>query len=219
MKIITTSDTHNLHNFIPQEWLESADCIIYAGDMTSRGTLSEVSEFLRWFSKLSYKYKILIAGNHDWAFEKNPFVCNEMIENLNKDLTNPIIYLNDSGVEIEGIKIWGSPIQPYFHNWAFNRTSVTIQKHWDLIPLDTDILVTHGPVENILDRTLWQNANVGCPYLKNVIENTKIKLHICGHIHEAYGKEVQNGVTFLNASAVDYNYQIVNKPHIFEFIK
>jgi hypothetical protein len=58
-----------------------------------------------------------------------------------------VIYLNDSGVEIDGLKFWGSPVQPYFHNWAFNRIGDDICKHWELIPLDTDILITHGPVK------------------------------------------------------------------------
>jgi hypothetical protein len=34
-----------------------------------------------------------------------------------------VIYLNDSGVEIDGLK-FGVPVQPYFHNWAFNRIDV-----------------------------------------------------------------------------------------------
>jgi hypothetical protein len=40
-----------------------------------------------------------------------------------------VIYLNDSGVEIDGLKFWGSPVQPYFHNWAFNRIGDDICKH------------------------------------------------------------------------------------------
>lgn len=46
---------------------------------------------------------------------------------------------------IDGLKIWGSPIQHEFFNWAFNRKrGKEIKKHWDLIPSDTNILITHG---------------------------------------------------------------------------
>ena len=48
-----------------------------------------------------------------------------------------IIFLNDSGCVLENIKIWGSPVQPWFYDWAFNRTrGAEIKKHWDLIPKD-----------------------------------------------------------------------------------
>tara|TARA_Y100000296_G_C5174834_1_gene259491 strand:- start:2061 stop:2591 length:531 start_codon:yes stop_codon:yes gene_type:complete len=57
-----------------------------------------------------------------------------------------IKYLNDSSITIDGIKFWGSPIQPWFHDWAFNRKRGNeIRKHWELIPTNTDVLLTHGP--------------------------------------------------------------------------
>jgi len=36
--------------------------------------------------------------------------------------------------------------QPVFCDWAFNlERGEPLQKKWDLIPEDTDILITHGP--------------------------------------------------------------------------
>ena len=69
MKILTISDTHTKHNQIPLEWLEPADMIIHAGDISSMGYLHEIKNFCYWFSKLDqYKHKIFIAGNHDYRF-------------------------------------------------------------------------------------------------------------------------------------------------------
>ncbi len=208
MKFVCISDTHNLHKKILD--IPQGDVIIHAGDVSSRGSKKEIKKFLNWYANLDFKYKIFIAGNHDFYFEEED---NNMIQEI---IPENIIYLNDSACEIEGIKIWGSPVQPWFYNWAFNRQrGEEIQKHWDLIPKDTDILITHGPPFNILDTTV-QGMNVGCENLINTIKNTNIKFCIFGHIHEAYGEKIIDDVHYINASIVNFNYHVVNSPIVFE---
>ncbi|MFN8395634.1 MAG: metallophosphoesterase [Bacteroidia bacterium] len=120
-----------------------------------------------------------------------------------------VIYLNDSGVEIEGVKIWGSPIQPWFFDWAFNRQrGADIAKHWALIPEDTDILVTHGPPYGILDRT-DDGKLVGCEELIKVVERIRPKIHVFGHIHEAHGSLIKDGTHYVNASILNLRYMRV----------
>jgi Icc-related predicted phosphoesterase len=127
-----------------------------------------------------------------------------------------IIYLNDNGITINGINIWGSPISPWFFNWAFNRhRGEAIKKHWDLIPAGTDILITHGPVFGILDKTNTLK-HVGCEDLLKKINEIKPKVHVCGHIHEAYGMEEKSATKFINASVLNDKYELVNKPIAFE---
>lgn len=213
MKIITISDTHNKHNEIPKEYLENKDneipMIIHAGDISGRGYFQEIVPFLEWYNNLNFNYKILIPGNHDFYFENKP---KKEIDELLSKYPN-IIYLQDSGIEIEGIKLWGSGVTPYFFNWAFNRKGDEICKHWDLIPLDTDILITHGPVHGFLDLTMGGDVT-GCPYLKEAISKmTNLKLHVCGHIHEGYGRvDFPDGQVFLNASVLNHRYEMQNKP-------
>ena len=217
-KITFISDTHTKHDKIPSVYLENADnaidMIIHAGDVSSRGTETEIINFLEWYDKLPFKYKIFIPGNHDFFFEESD---NEMIIKLLSNYPS-ITYLNDSGIEIEGIKIWGSPITPYFHNWAFNRIGYEINKHWDLIPLDTNILITHGPMFGYLDLTL-QGIRSGCEFLRERLPDfTDLKMHICGHIHEAYGEhEFVDGKLFLNASVLNRRYEMQNRPIFIEY--
>lgn len=216
MNITCISDTHNQHNNIPSKYLTGGDCIIHAGDMSGRGTHAEIEEFLAWYNELPYTHKILIAGNHDFFFEEAP---EYEIEAVLAKYPN-IIYLNDSGIEIEGLKIWGSPVQPWFHNWAFNKKGTEICKHWDLIPLDTDILITHGPAKGYLDLTLHGDVT-GCPYLlEKISEMTNLKLFVHGHIHEAYGRvDFPDGGVFLNASVLNARYVMSNLPHEIEITK
>ena len=208
MKIICISDTHGLHNNVS---LPDGDLLIHAGDVTSRGTRQEVLDFINWFESLKqYTYKIFIAGNHDFFFED---AIESEVKNL---LPDNLIYLNDSGVEIEGIKIWGSPIQPEFYNWAFNRKrGSAIKKHWDLIPDDTDILITHGPPANILDKTTT-GLNVGCQDLLDVCQKVKPKFHIFGHIHEAYGTTLTQDTMYINASVLTKKYEVRNEARCIE---
>lgn len=214
MKITCISDTHNQHLHIPPDWLEGGDVLVHAGDVSGRGTLKEIEAFLEWFNEQPYTHKIFIAGNHDFWFEKTTgFVVNEMLQEKYPNVK----YLNDSGVEIDGVKFWGSPVQPWFYDWAFNRVGTDICEHWDMIPLDTDVLIVHGPMKGILDMTL-RGVSTGCPYLlEKSAEMTNLKLFVCGHIHEAYGKfEFPDGGVFVNASTLNFNYNVQNKPIVVE---
>lgn len=167
-------------------------------------------DFLRWFSSLPFKHKIFIAGNHDFYFEK------EKAAVIQDFLPEGVTYLFDSEVVIDGIKIWGSPITPWFFDWAFNRKrGAPIRKHWAKIPADTDIVMTHGPVFGIHD-LVGNTRNAGCADLLQTLESIKPKFHVCGHIHEGYGRTKRNGINFLNASLLNEAYILVNKPMVFE---
>jgi Icc-related predicted phosphoesterase len=206
MRFVAISDTHGSHQFD----LPPGDVILHAGDVSSRGLKAEVEHFVDWFSNLDYQYKVFIAGNHDFFFEKaSPGEIQALIP-------DNLIYLNDSGVEIEGIKIWGSPIQPWFYNWAFNRQrGDDIKRHWALIPTDSDIVITHGPVFGIQDQT-FHGQLVGCKDLLRAIQRVAPKVHVCGHIHEAYGTKQVGETLFINASILDLGYTIAHDPVVFD---
>jgi Icc-related predicted phosphoesterase len=207
MKIICISDTHGQHKSIK---LPEGDMIIHAGDVSGRGKPDEIRDFLKWYASLNYQYKVFIAGNHDFFFEK---ASNQEIEN---QIPDNLIYLNDSGVTIEGLNIWGSPVQPWFYDWAFNRQrGAEINKHWDLILDNTDILITHGPVYGYLDRTV-RGEPVGCEDLLRKVKEVEPKLFVCGHIHEAYGVHQLENTQLVNASVLDFHYRLTNPPIVIE---
>jgi Icc-related predicted phosphoesterase len=209
MKLCIISDTHNKHMRLGK--LPDADVIIHCGDFTSVGHGHEIRNFMQWFKKLDrFKYKIIIAGNHDWLFETNRVLALE-------DVPKNVIYLEDSGVEIEGIKFYGIPVTKPFNNWAFNRPEEKLVEHWKAIPDDTDVLITHGPPLSICDYVIYDNSHEGSPSLYfEVVERIKPKLHCFGHIHGGYGIKVIEGTTFMNASNLDEDYMCVNAPIIFE---
>jgi Icc-related predicted phosphoesterase len=168
----------------------------------------------KWLQSLPHSHKIVIAGNHDWLFERQK---KQAIELLKADYPN-IVYLEDSGIEIMGLKFYGSPWQPWFYSWAFNVTRGQLHKYWDLIPSGLDILVTHGPPMGILDQAAAHlgSEHVGCAELITAVERTKPKIHVFGHIHGGYGKRQYGDTAFYNAAAVDEAYRPVNKPWILD---
>jgi Icc-related predicted phosphoesterase len=210
MKLCIISDTHDQHEFIS---LPEADCIIHCGDMSLRGTYNELKNFMDWFSNLSqYKYKICIAGNHDWLFERDPNLAKTLIP-------KNVIYLEDSKIEIDGVMFYGTPAQKIFCNWAFNKNEYELIKHWSLISDDTDVLITHQPPYGVRDCVI-EGSNEGSKSLwHEVINRIKPKIHCFGHIHESYGMLKQSDITFVNASVLDAEYYCVNEPILIEIQK
>jgi Icc-related predicted phosphoesterase len=147
---------------------------------------------------------------------------------------NGVILLNHEAIDIEGVKIFGSPWTPFFYDWAFNagRTITEAAFHrkpfigdlWATIPLDTNILVTHGPVYGILDELLYPNGDpkgqfVGDVELEKKIKEIKPDIHICGHVHCGYGQKHIDGTSYYNASICNEMYYPENHPHIIEYTK
>lgn len=226
MRIWCISDTHNKHGLLLAPPPEDIDMIICSGDISIDKRLyinmDECLNFLYWYESLTAKYKILIAGNHDVALEYSMFGLKKLSVRFPS-----IIYLENDYVTIEGINIWGSPYTPTFgSNWAFNKSRATINRIWEHIPDDTDILVTHGPPKNILDLN-QNNISCGDSALLKKIKKLNIKYNIFGHIHDE-GNSINSGIftpnsiktTFINASVTSLpNYELTNNGIIINYTK
>ena len=198
MRLVCISDTHGHHGEID---LPDGDVLIHAGDFSRRSTRSELEGFVSWMASLPYAHKIFVAGNHDFIFENDPDLARSLVP-------NDVTYLQDSSVTIEGAKIWGSPWQPWFFDWAFNlQRGSQLREKWDLIPNDTDVLITHGPPKDVCDRTVG-GEHAGCEELALAVERVKPAVHIFGHIHEGYGRLGRS----VNASICSVAYLPVNPP-------
>lgn len=204
-RIVLTSDTHNMLSKVSVPY---ADILIHCGDMTGRGQFQELSKFNYEISQLPHKHKLVIAGNHDLGLENDPALARSALTG--------VTYLQDSGVELMGLKFWGAPWQPEFGGWAFNlRRGEKLREKWDQIPTDTDVLITHGPPAGILDTT-DDGEHVGCEELLKKIGQLKLKLHGFGHVHESYGQTKLWGTHFVNASACNLAYKPVNAPIVID---
>jgi Icc-related predicted phosphoesterase len=233
LRFVCISDTHcQIHKIkIP-----NGDILIHTGDLTFRGNIVEISKELRALEKLKSRFAHIIVtpGNHDWLFERNFSLAQEMCAKAGVTL------LLDSSVTIDSIKIYGSPWQPEFMSWAFNLPrGEKLKDRWDLIPADTDILITHSPPHGVLDevkrveyypaqssgksRFIERVEHVGCEELMKAVGRIKPAYHVFGHIHAQYGQfqyeQLIGRTNFINASNCTEEYDPINIPIVFDYSK
>jgi Icc-related predicted phosphoesterase len=222
-KIVAISD---LHGQLPK--LPSCDILLIGGDVCPVWDHSLLFQelwlngnFLPWLKSCSAKYKVFVAGNHDFFFENYEAKPWSVFSNsyCRMKERSDIYYLQDNGVTLEGINLWGSPWQLPFFDWAFNLPDDKIKAYADRIPTDTDILILHSPPYGYGDK-VFEDDEEGLPkvrhagshsYLYKIME-VQPKLVVFGHIHDGYGQYQVGKTTLVNASYVDEHYRPINKP-------
>ena len=191
LKITAFSDTHMLHQRVE---IPDGDLLIFAGDMSVCRKAQDVAGFNDFLKTLPHRHKIVIGGNHDHLLAQSP----ELSRKLLPDCT----YLQDEAVVIEGVKIYGSPWQPVFNTNACDAFAlprgVIMREKWQMIPEDTDILITHTPPCGIMDED--EGISNGCSDLLAAVQRIKPKFHIFGHIHNHNGILTIGETTFMNCN-------------------
>lgn len=197
------ADTHLGHyNAV----LPDGDILLVAGDFTEQRQ-SEIVDFNNWLGIQQYNHIIVIAGNHDLPVENDPQEARNILANA--------VYLQDEGIEVMGLKIYGTPWSPD-GGWSFQLEDRRLLEKWQKIPVDTDILLTHCPPHGILDRNA-AGIHCGCPVLAETLKSIRPKLHVFGHIHEEYGILQKDGTLYVNASLCNLRGKADNSPIVIDW--
>lgn len=226
LRIVCMSDTHSFDGSIgiqageggaPADFVPDGDVLIHAGDLTDTGEPDQIFNAYAWLSEMPHEHIIVVPGNHDFGMERLP----QLRPTLDAKFPR-ITTLIDEATEVHGLKVYGSPWQPWFHDWAYNfppgpAGEQQAEEVWAKIPDDTNILVTHGPPYAMLDTTL-RGKSVGCAQLKTRIAELKeLRLHVFGHIHEQHGTKCVGDILYVNACVCDHLYDPVQKPILVEW--
>lgn len=191
MRIVAVADTHLFEADLGE--LPAGDVFVHAGDLCRRGSLDELAIAATWLRGLPHRHKVVIAGNHDWCFVREPAAARAL-------LGDGIVYLEDAALSIDGVRFWGSPWQPRYRDWAFNlERGAPIAAKWERIPVGTDVLVTHGPPRGFGDRTPIA-GRAGCEDLLTAVRRVQPVLHLFGHIHTGGGLWHGDGITYVNVT-------------------
>lgn len=211
----------DLHGFAPE--LPGGELLILAGDMTASDRIPQWVSFFRWLKDQPYRHKVMIAGNHDNFFEKGFPKDEQEARNIAEiqamlEYKEDFIYLCDSGTEIEGLKLWGTPWTTWFPGVnpqckAFMDSESYLDKRFELIPEGLDILISHGPPYKILDKNK-KGAYCGSFSLRSALAKAKPQYHAFGHIHECGGnrfvyKNCGTNTVCINCSYVNGDYEPV----------
>ncbi len=201
MRIICISDTHDMFRELE---VPDGDLLLHAGDLSRTGSVSEVTASLDWLRSLPHPHKVVIAGNHDRCLAKEGA----------RQMMSGLTYLVDETCTVGGVRIFGSPWSPAQGQWAFQaERGEDLFRCWERIPLDTQILVTHGPPFGILD-THRNGTDLGCKDLLAKVYEVRPALHLFGHVHESYGfcRKEDIETLFVNASSSSLGYKRTNRP-------
>lgn len=210
MNILHISDTHGFHEGFPQSRFKGIHLVIHSGDCSNHRNPAlnepEVRRFIEWYKDVPVEHKIYVAGNHDTSIEARM---------INKSVFTEagIIYLENEGIEISGWKIWGSPYTPMFAEWSFMKKREKINRVWETIPDDINILITHGPPKGVRDLSIDRDGTLelcGDGALGKRCDKLKsLQFHCFGHIHNVKnvlnaGMSINSGsdITYSNGSCV-----------------
>lgn len=208
MRLVAISDVHNRWQKLV---IPECDVLISAGDYSFHGEPHVVKLYHEWLNQQPAARIISGNGNHEEWVEKNF----EEAKSIALTACPRVDFIEEGGVTIEDVNFWYSAITPWFNDWAYNRRpGPDIDKHWQLIPEDTDVLITHGPPYGVLDVVYYSNGvpkeRVGCWNLKERIKQVKPDIHIFGHIHGSHGEVHEEGVSYYNVAICDEMYSPSN---------
>lgn len=206
MRIVITSDTHGKHCELGNL---SGDVLIHCGDFCDgfQPDPNDIQRIDDWFAVQSFRKILCIGGNHDFVAQNHTGPA---------PLFQNATYLVDSSIEIDGLRFYGAPWVPMLERWAYYLSDDELREKWSLIPDDTDVLITHTPPWHTLDSPRNSSGHCGCSYLAARIADLNLSLHCFGHVHASYGRIDRDGMTFLNAAAVNSAFDIANQPFVIE---
>nr|HEX4319159.1 metallophosphatase domain-containing protein [Kofleriaceae bacterium] len=191
MRIVAVADTHLFHGDLT---VPDGDAFVHAGDLCRGGDLDELREAAAWIAGLPHRHKLVVAGNHDWAFAREPDAARAVLRDTG------ILYLEDGELSVDGLRFYGSPWQPAFHDWAFNlRRGPELAAVWARVPLGLDVLVTHAPPAGIGDDSPV-GGRAGCADLRARLAVVRPRVHLFGHIHQDGGLWERDGVVHANVT-------------------
>jgi uncharacterized protein len=219
MRILTISDIHGQYDAFSLENLPEADVILIAGDLTNYGMRPPISHQLLaehelemardWFEQLhAHCPRILwVQGNHDIDMP------DDFLEPFAKNIRDQSITLKHDGtnISVRGVSLTCAFDKPHLaQQWAFTTTNPLA----DSSAFDFryhDIILSHGPPLNCLDKTKF-GQHIGSPALQRHVLEHQPKLVICGHVHEAAGVQALGQSMIVNTARRWHTLSLGTKP-------
>jgi len=206
MKILAISDIHSAENDNLIDYIENndIDLVIISGDVTDFGPLEFVDTFIKKIIDCNCDV-VAVPGNCDPngvcnAIKKAGAICTH----------NKVISFDDFLIFGYG----GSNPTPFNTPGEVEDTKI----HSDIYNLINEyervsdpkinkfkILLTHAPPFNTAADLIDGGDHVGSQAIRQIIENFKIDINICGHIHEAKSIDKVGITTVINPGMLQNN--------------
>jgi Icc-related predicted phosphoesterase len=196
----------DLHGYLPA--LDRCDVLVIGGDVCPRGRADRQrawldQDFRGWLARVDAAAIVGVAGNCDLAAADDP----ELMRSL------PWTYLENEAAQVDGLRVYGSPLSLPFGSWPFMAPDDELERVWSEIPTETELLVVHGPAYGLGD-VAYSGAHVGSRSLRKRLESLPaLRAFVCGHIHEAHGRGRVGNVEWVNAALIE-DWQPEHEPEL-----
>lgn len=213
MRICHVSDTHGKFPRLYGRY----DVIVHTGDLFPNShhvyndkpkemsfqyqwLKDNVNEMKSWLQGHPFLY---VPGNHD-------FLTSSLMEFELRQIGVEAFDLTDKLLTFQGVNFYGFPYVPSINGmWNYERGIPEMQQEVDkmvevLNKTYVDVLACHGPPYKMLDLTMG-NEIVGNQVMNTALDYKISKdmipaYYLCGHIHEANGVSVRDGMVVSNAA-------------------
>ena len=229
--------TSDIHGYLPNI-TEKFDLLMICGDVCPTIDHSIYyqenwikNEFVGWIKSLPYKEAwskvILVPGNHDFFLERMSgaqkleieLMCDGKLKILKHDIYEFEYPVSDG---LDSLKIFGTPYCSLFGRWAFMVNDETLEKKYEQIDEDTDILLCHDSpniygMGDVTDGPFKQSGS-GNKVLAKHIERIKPLILHTGHFHSGNKIfEERNGTWMANVCYINEDYIPSNEVLTYNF--
>jgi len=220
----------DLHGYLPKDLPES-DLLLIAGDIMPLRFQSNMArskewlekEFKQWCKDQETYEIVLVGGNHDFYFEREP-IDTKVIFN---DYGPWFHYLHNEteiiNIEGEQIKIFGTPYCHQFGDWAFMDEDDKLREYFAECPDEVDIILSHDAPYGITDVCLEKLAHISEGHIGNIplrkrINMVNFKYLIHGHLHSSdHALTEFKGGLVANVSLLGERYTPNYPPLLFDY--
>ncbi len=183
MRILATSDLHGDLDATRAVVGAAAEAhvVVVAGDLGNQGLgAGPVLDLL----KTIVRPVILVPGNHDRLAEMRSFCVGWRDGHV----------LHGDALNLQGVLFFGLGAEiprSTSEVWNFAMTEVQAARALAACPAGA-VLITHSPPKGLCDRQR-DGRHDGSSAVLDVLRTKSPRLHLCGHIHAAFGQSAQVG--------------------------
>lgn len=223
MRLMHVSDTHGKFPRLYGRY----DAVIHTGDLFPNShhvfngnKTREMAFQLQWLRDSMNEMKawlqghpfLYVPGNHD-------FLHSSLMEFEMRAVGLEAFDLTDRMLTFQGVNFYGFPYVPEINGmWNYERTFHGMEEEVDKMVVElnkqhVEVLACHAPLYKILDLSMG-NELLGSTVISNALdyklnEGMLPDYYLCGHIHEANGMTVRNGMMVSNAATTRHIIEII----------
>ena len=222
MRICHISDTHSglpplygrydivLHtgDFLPNSHHVSTGNRVREAEFQLQWVKDHAAELRQWLQGQPF---LFILGNHDFC---SPEMLEELLRSLGIDAHN----ITEKVYPFKDVTFYGFPYVPAINGmWNYEREvpemETEVEKLVEALNKNhVDVLACHSPIHGTLDLSMG-NLVLGSTVITNALDykvekEMLPKFYLHGHIHEAHGMSVRNGMVISNAATTKHIIEV-----------